>query len=142
MILNCGYDVPGMELDNRAYEQRCGLTGSPKPMPALRVRARWCPINRTKHLETFVGRPLTQDMAVRRSKPRQLYPVHTAPTGFGGPLVAGAIPRLPVSACNQLSGLVIRVVRDQVMAQVETQVGPRRIVSLMTAEAVEETRGA
>lgn len=53
-------------------------------------------------------------------------------------LVADAIPRLPVSACNQLPGLVTRVVRDQLMAQVEIQVGSHRIVSLMTAEAVDE----
>jgi molybdopterin-binding protein len=51
---------------------------------------------------------------------------------------ADAVPRLPVSACNQLSGLVTRVVRDQVMAQVDLQVGPHRIVSLMTVEAVDE----
>jgi molybdopterin-binding protein len=57
---------------------------------------------------------------------------------FATALVADALPRLPVSACNQLSGLVTRVIRDQVMAQVEIQVGPHRIVSLMTSEAVDE----
>ncbi|HZD15649.1 MAG TPA: TOBE domain-containing protein [Pseudonocardiaceae bacterium] len=53
-------------------------------------------------------------------------------------LGADPAPRLPVSACNQLSGLVTRVVRDQVMAQVDIQVGPHRIVSLMSSEAVDE----
>lgn len=48
------------------------------------------------------------------------------------------VPHLPASARNQLPGLVTRVVRDQVMAQVEIQVGPHRIVSLMSSEAVDE----
>ncbi|PZS18112.1 MAG: MerR family transcriptional regulator [Pseudonocardiales bacterium] len=49
-----------------------------------------------------------------------------------------AVPHLPASARNQLPGLVTRVIRDQVMAKVEMQVGPHRIVSLMSAEAVDE----
>jgi len=49
-----------------------------------------------------------------------------------------AVPQLPGSDCNQLAGLVTRVIRDQVMAQVEIQAGPHRIVSLMSAEAVDE----
>lgn len=57
---------------------------------------------------------------------------------FATERVTDAVPRLPVSACNQLSGLVTRVVRDQVMAQVEIQVGSHRIVSLMSSEAVDE----
>jgi molybdopterin-binding protein len=46
------------------------------------------------------------------------------------------VPHLPASARNQLAGLVTRVLRDQVTAQVEIQVGPHRIVSLMCSEAV------
>jgi molybdopterin-binding protein len=42
------------------------------------------------------------------------------------------------SARNQLTGLVTRVVRDTVMAQVELQAGPFRIVSLMSREAADE----
>ena len=42
------------------------------------------------------------------------------------------------SARNRLVGLVTRVVTDQVMAQVEMQCGPHRIVSLMSSEAVRE----
>ena len=57
---------------------------------------------------------------------------------FATERVTDAVPRLPVSACNQLSGLVTRIVRDQVMAQVEIQVGSHRIVSLMSSEAVDE----
>jgi molybdopterin-binding protein len=42
------------------------------------------------------------------------------------------------SARNRFTGIVTRVVRDRVAAQVEVQAGPHRIVSLMTAEAVGE----
>lgn len=42
------------------------------------------------------------------------------------------------SARNQLPGLVTKVVTDAVMAQVEMQCGPYRIVSLMSAEAVRD----
>jgi molybdopterin-binding protein len=42
------------------------------------------------------------------------------------------------SARNKLSGLVTRVVRDTVMAQVEIQAGPYRIVSLLSREAADE----
>ncbi|MGH9226520.1 MAG: TOBE domain-containing protein [Acidimicrobiales bacterium] len=44
----------------------------------------------------------------------------------------------PASARNRLPGVVTRVTRDGVMAQVELQVGPHRIVSLMTREAADE----
>jgi molybdopterin-binding protein len=42
------------------------------------------------------------------------------------------------SARNRLRGLVTRVVRDTVMAQVEIQAGPFRLVSLMSREAADE----
>lgn len=42
-----------------------------------------------------------------------------------------------VSARNRFPGLVTRVVRDKVMAQVEIQAGPHRIVSLISTEAVD-----
>lgn len=42
------------------------------------------------------------------------------------------------SARNRLTGLVVRVVKDKVAAQVEIQAGPHRIVSLMTREAADE----
>ncbi|MFC5381055.1 TOBE domain-containing protein [Aquipuribacter nitratireducens] len=42
------------------------------------------------------------------------------------------------SARNRLTGLVTRVVVDGVMAQVELQAGPFRLVSLVSREAVEE----
>ncbi|MEM7139757.1 MAG: TOBE domain-containing protein [Actinomycetota bacterium] len=42
-----------------------------------------------------------------------------------------------VSARNRFPGLVTRVIKDTVMAQVEIQAGPHRIVSLISAEAVD-----
>ena len=43
-----------------------------------------------------------------------------------------------VSARNRLTGIVTKVVRDTVMAQVEVICGPYRMVSLMSAEAATE----
>ena len=42
------------------------------------------------------------------------------------------------SVRNRFTGLVTRVVKDTVMAQVEIQAGPHRFVSLMSREAVDE----
>lgn len=42
------------------------------------------------------------------------------------------------SARNRFVGLVTNIVADTVMAQVEIQSGPHRIVSLMSSEAVRE----
>jgi molybdopterin-binding protein len=47
-------------------------------------------------------------------------------------------PVVSASARNRLAGIVTRVVRDTVMAQVEMQVGPHRVVSLMSREAADE----
>lgn len=42
------------------------------------------------------------------------------------------------SARNRFAGIVTRVVRDSVMAQVEIRSGPNRIVSLVSREAADE----
>jgi molybdopterin-binding protein len=42
------------------------------------------------------------------------------------------------SARNRFTGIVTRVVKDKVTAQVEIQAGPHRVVSLMTREAADE----
>lgn len=42
------------------------------------------------------------------------------------------------SARNRFPGIVTRVVKDKVAAQVEIHAGPHRIVSLMTREAADE----
>lgn len=70
------------------------------------------------------------------------------PARVGGPALAelarqlaetpeAAAPRLE-SARNRMAGIVTRVVRDTVMAQVEMQCGSYRMVSLMSREAADE----
>ena len=44
------------------------------------------------------------------------------------------------SARNRFSGVVTRIEKDRVAAVVEVQAGPHRLVSLMTAEAVDDLR--
>lgn len=53
--------------------------------------------------------------------------------GLPGDGVTGA-----QSLRNRFAGLVTRVVRDTVMAQVEIQAGPHRFVSLLSREAADE----
>ncbi len=55
--------------------------------------------------------------------------------GEGGERPAGR-----ESSRNRFEGLVTRVVRDTVMAQVEIQAGPYRLVSLISREAADELR--
>jgi len=55
-----------------------------------------------------------------------------------GELASGTQATTPASARNKLPGIVTNVVADKVMAQVDIQCGPYRIVSLMSREAVEE----
>ena len=54
-----------------------------------------------------------------------------------GPPV-GAAPVVAESARNRFPGIVTRVTRDGVMAQVEIQAGPHRVVSLMSREAADD----
>lgn len=64
----------------------------------------------------------------------------------GASLARFAKPRRPQtpevvvaqSARNRFPGIVTRVVKDRVAAQVEIQAGPHRFVSLLTREAVDE----
>lgn len=49
-----------------------------------------------------------------------------------------ATPVVARSARNRFPGVVTRVVKDKVTAQVEIQAGPHRVVSLMTREAADE----
>ena len=51
--------------------------------------------------------------------------------GDAGPIVGA-------SARNRFTGIVTKVNRDTVVATVEIQAGPHRIVSLMTTEAVDD----
>ena len=47
-------------------------------------------------------------------------------------------PIVAQSSRNRFSGIVTRIERDRVAAVVEVQCGPHRLVSLMTAEAVDD----
>lgn len=47
-------------------------------------------------------------------------------------------PTAKTSARNRITGIVTRITRDTVMAQVELQAGPFRLVSLISREAVDE----
>jgi molybdopterin-binding protein len=48
------------------------------------------------------------------------------------------LPHLRVSARNRFEGIVTRVEKDGVMALVEIQSGPHRVISLMSREAAED----
>lgn len=91
------------------------------------------------------------DDTVRRMVDAGRLPVHRDSGGrlvVSGADLAGVAQELaspaPVgavadeSARNRMRGIVTRVLKDTVMAQVELQAGPFRIVSLMSAEAVDE----
>ena len=52
--------------------------------------------------------------------------------------ISTAFPPARASARNRLTGIVTAVTRDTVMAQVDLQAGPFRIVSLMSREAADE----
>jgi molybdopterin-binding protein len=47
-------------------------------------------------------------------------------------------PSAKTSTRNRITGIVTKVTKDTVMAQVELQAGPFRIVSLISREAVDE----
>ena len=49
-----------------------------------------------------------------------------------------AVAPVAESARNHFPGLVTKVTKDKVMAQVEIQAGPYRVVSLMSREAADE----
>jgi molybdopterin-binding protein len=51
---------------------------------------------------------------------------------------AATVPPVAESARNHFPGLVTKVTKDRVMAQVEIQAGPFRVVSLMSREAADE----
>ncbi|MGA0122639.1 MAG: TOBE domain-containing protein [Gaiellales bacterium] len=53
-------------------------------------------------------------------------------------LLAERAPQTGVSARNQLDGTVVSVETDGLMGRVELACGPYRVVSIITAEAVEE----
>ncbi|MFT4050923.1 MAG: TOBE domain-containing protein [Microbacterium sp.] len=87
------------------------------------------------------------DDTVRRWIDQGLLPSEGSPATIPGAALAeravalAAAPPEPdvlSSARNRFTGLVTRVQTDGVMAQVDIQAGPHRIVSLMSAEAARE----
>jgi molybdopterin-binding protein len=79
-------------------------------------------------------------LAVRRTKGGQRLVDGADLARFASTLSASHEPS-PVaaeSARNRFPGIVTRVLKDKVAAQVEVQAGPHRFVSLMTREAVDE----
>lgn len=87
---------------------------------------RWVDTGRLTGHRTRAGAPVTVSGADLADLARQVAATSQVPCPPGG------------SARNRMAGLVTRVVRDGVMAQVEIQAGPYRIVSLMSREAADE----
>jgi molybdopterin-binding protein len=88
---------------------------------------RWADSGRVKVSRTAGGRRLVDGADLARLA-----------TERGDANEPGAI--VGQSARNRFAGIVTRVVKDKVMAHVEIQAGPHRIVSLMTREAADELR--
>jgi molybdopterin-binding protein len=89
---------------------------------------RWADGGRIQTITDSSGRRAVDGAALARLA-QQL----AGPAGPGGDRTVVAH-----SARNRFSGLVSRVVRDAVMAQVEIQAGPHRFVSLLSREAADE----
>ena len=86
---------------------------------------RWADAGRLKVLRTSGGQRLVDGADLARFLREQ-----------GGTYEPGVI--VGQSARNRFPGVVTRVVKDKVAAQVEIHAGPHRIVSLMTREAADE----
>jgi molybdopterin-binding protein len=89
---------------------------------------RWAEVGRITTSTDMSGRQVIDGAALARF-------AEEAAEGSGG-----ATSRVVVaeSMRNRFTGLVTRVVRDTVMAQVEIQAGPHRFVSLLSREAVDD----
>jgi molybdopterin-binding protein len=88
---------------------------------------RWIEAGRVQAATDNSGRQVLEGAEVARLL-RESSPSVTAETA----------PIVGRSARNRFAGIVTRVVKDTVMAQVEIQCGPHRLVSLLSTEAVEE----
>jgi molybdopterin-binding protein len=87
---------------------------------------------------TLSGSPATIPGAELAALAQELAGGAAAPSGAGQGGAPSAFPHAKASARNQFTGLVTRVVKDGVMAQVDIQAGPFRVVSLMSREAADE----
>ena len=86
---------------------------------------RWADAGRLK----LTGSPATVDGAELAALAQEL---------AADSALATAFPRSKASSRNRITGIVTKVTKDLVMAQVEIQAGPFRIVSLMSSEAADE----
>ncbi len=86
---------------------------------------RWADAGRVTTTRTSGGRRVVEGTAL--AELARTLGVDAAP---------GAI--VSASARNRFTGIVTRVVKDTVMAQVELQSGPHRIVALLSREAADE----
>jgi molybdopterin-binding protein len=93
---------------------------------------RWADSGRLATSKDGAGRTVVDGASLAR-----LAEEVAAATSAGAPDAVG-VEVVRESARNRLTGLVTRVLRDTVMAQVELQCGPYRIVSLMSREAADE----
>ena len=124
-------------------------------MPHLRLLpyVRWVPEYRINDAARLLGvsddtlrrwadagrvgtRPASDGSGRRVVEGAELARFATEQAGAGDPLTPG--PMVGASARNRLPGLVTRVLRDGVMAQVDLQAGPFRVVSLMSREAADQ----
>jgi len=89
---------------------------------------RWADAGRIETITDSSGRLAVDGVALARFA-REL--AESADHGEGGAVIGHSVR-------NRFRGLVSRVVRDTVMAQVEIQAGPHRFVSLLSREAADE----
>lgn len=91
---------------------------------------RWADGGRLSTVRDGGGRLAVDGQALARFA-EELAAEAEAPTGSDAPVVGE-------SARNRFPGIVTRVLRDGVMAQVEIRAGSHRVVSLMSREAADD----
>jgi molybdopterin-binding protein len=89
---------------------------------------RWAESGRIATVTDASGRQAVEGTALARLA-QEL--AQSASNGVGSAVAAHSVR-------NRFGGLISRVVRDTVMAQVEIQAGPHRFVSLLSREAADE----
>jgi molybdopterin-binding protein len=89
---------------------------------------RWVDAGRLASSQDAVGRQVVDGAELARFADEQNAAAVSLDTG----------PIVGESARNRFTGIVTRVTKDTVMAQVELAAGPFRVVSLMSAEAATE----
>ena len=110
-------------------------------MPVFRIREaaqllgvsydtmlRWADDGRVDKTTDSAGRLAVDGAALARFARQR---AESAPNADAAPVAAQSVR-------NRFTGLVTRVIKDTVMAQVEIQAGPHRFVSLLSREAADE----